>query len=75
MAVLDANAQASRDEPGIRFFEVMHSSDDPDVALVVERYTSAEAYEAHRRTEHFLAWSAAKGELVESMEQFTGDSE
>ena len=75
LTVLHANAQASRDEPGIRFFEVMRSDDDPDVALVVERYASADAYEAHRQTEHFKAWSAAKVELVESMEPFTGATE
>lgn len=46
---------ASRQDAGCLFFEFAASADSPDMVLVVEHYTDAEAHRAHQRTEHYLA--------------------
>lgn len=70
VAALLENATASRDEPGVLFFEVLRSSADPRVVLVVERYTSPEAFDAHKTTAHYAAWKALAPQLVEANERF-----
>ena len=52
--LLRANAQASRAEPGCREFSVYRDIDDPGAFLLYERYTGEAAFQAHRRTPHFL---------------------
>ncbi len=49
-AALQTTAEASRQEPGVQSFEALRSSNDPRTMLVVERYASREAYEAHKET-------------------------
>ena len=71
VAALLENARASRDEPGVLFFEVLRSSVDPRVVLVVERYTSSEAFDAHKASAQSAAWKAVAPELVEANERFT----
>ena len=51
-----ANAQASRCEPGVRQFDLLQQSDDPNRFLLVEVYRSAEASAAHKETEHYKKW-------------------
>ena len=72
IAELRTSARASRSEPGVLFFEVFRSATDPRAALVVERYASEDAYDAHRMTAHFAAWRTAATGIVEVMEPFTG---
>jgi quinol monooxygenase YgiN len=47
------NADASRAEPGCLEFSVYQEIDDPRAFLLYERYTSEDAFQAHRRTPHF----------------------
>jgi quinol monooxygenase YgiN len=51
--LLRMNAEASRTEPGCLEFSVYQAIDDPQAFLLYERYTSEEAFQAHRRTPHF----------------------
>jgi quinol monooxygenase YgiN len=52
--LLRRNAEASRAEPGCLEFSVYQEIDDARVFLLYERYTSEEAFQAHRRTPHFV---------------------
>ena len=47
------NAEASRAEPGCLEFSVYQKIDVPRAFLLYERYTSEDAFQAHRRTPHF----------------------
>jgi quinol monooxygenase YgiN len=51
--LLRKNAEASRTEPGCLEFSVYQEIDDPRAFLLYERYTSEDAFQAHRRTPHF----------------------
>ena len=51
--LLRENAAASRAEPGCLEFTVYHAIDDPRAFLLYERYTSEDAFQAHRQTPHF----------------------
>jgi quinol monooxygenase YgiN len=51
--LLRKNAEASRNEPGCLEFSVYQEIDDPRAFLLYERYTSEDAFQAHRRTPHF----------------------
>ena len=51
--LLRKNAEASRAEPGCLEFSVYQDIDDPRAFLLYERYTSEDAFQAHRRTPHF----------------------
>ena len=51
--LLRKNAEASRGEPGCLEFSVYQEIDDPRAFLLYERYTSEDAFQAHRRTPHF----------------------
>jgi quinol monooxygenase YgiN len=51
--LLRKNAEASRTEPECLEFSVYQEIDDPRTFLLYERYTSEDAFQAHRRTPHF----------------------
>jgi len=51
--LLRKNAEASRTEPGCLEFSIYQEIDDPRTFLLYERYTSEDAFQAHRRTPHF----------------------
>jgi quinol monooxygenase YgiN len=51
--LLRANARASRAEPGCLEFSVYQEIDDHRAFLLYERYTSEDAFQAHRQTPHF----------------------
>jgi len=71
-AALLTTTEASRQEPGVVSFEALRSSNDPRIMLVVERYDSREAYEAHKDTDHYAAWKAASAGRIEASERFVG---
>jgi (4S)-4-hydroxy-5-phosphonooxypentane-2,3-dione isomerase len=50
------NARQSRLEEGIRRFDVLQQSDDPNRLILYEVYDSPETLEAHRQTIHFKRW-------------------
>jgi quinol monooxygenase YgiN len=51
--LLQANAAASRDEPGCLEFSVFQDADDPRRVLLYEAYLDEAAFQAHRHTPHF----------------------
>ena len=51
-----ANAQASRNEPGIARFDLLQQNDDPTRFLLVEAYRAADAPAAHKETQHYKTW-------------------
>jgi quinol monooxygenase YgiN len=69
---LCAAAAASREEPGVAWFEAYRDQADPRVVLVVERYADEAAYRAHRETPHYAAWKAASADRIASSERLVG---
>jgi quinol monooxygenase YgiN len=53
LALLPKLAEASRAEPGNLAFVVYRRLDDDRQVVLLERYTSREAFAAHRETPHF----------------------
>lgn len=51
--LLEENAVASRVERGCLEFAIYRKTDDPRAFLLYERYTDEDAFQVHRRTEHF----------------------
>jgi (4S)-4-hydroxy-5-phosphonooxypentane-2,3-dione isomerase len=58
IAATRANHQGSRTEPGNYRFDILQSAQDPSRFLLYEVFASQEAVEAHRKTDHYLAWRA-----------------
>ncbi|AZZ38836.1 putative quinol monooxygenase [Acidipropionibacterium jensenii] len=58
-----ANAQASRQEPGVTRFDLVRQLDVPTNFTLVEEYRDIDAVEAHRTTEHYLAWKATVADM------------
>ncbi|MFY0406534.1 putative quinol monooxygenase [Solicola sp. PLA-1-18] len=48
--------EATRQEPGNKWFEQYRSVDDPDTILTTEAFDDAAAGEAHVNSEHFQAF-------------------
>ncbi|HWA48909.1 MAG TPA: putative quinol monooxygenase [Dongiaceae bacterium] len=63
--LMDENARAScRDEPGCRRFDVLSSPKDPDLILLYEIYDDRAAFDAHKKTRHFLSFDKDSAPLV-----------
>ncbi len=52
-ALLAEQGRLSRQEPGCLRFEVYHSKKDPQLFLLVERWESDEALDAHRQAKAY----------------------
>jgi quinol monooxygenase YgiN len=52
-ALLVGLAEASRREPGNESYRVAQDIEDPRRFTIVERYVDADAFEAHRTSDHF----------------------
>jgi autoinducer 2-degrading protein len=63
LAATEANATASRREPGVLRFDVLADRDDPAHVVLVEIYRDENAAAAHKNTDHYLTWR----DTVESM--------
>lgn len=50
--------EATRQEPGNRWYEQFRSVDDPDTILTLEAFDDAEAGEAHISSDHFQQFLA-----------------
>ena len=60
LEAIEDNAVCSvRDEPGCLRFDVVVDNDDPDHSLFYEVYRDAEAFAAHRASEHYARWREA----------------
>lgn len=53
LALLPKLIEASRSEPGNLAFDGYRKLDDPRTYVLLERYTSRQAFVAHRETPHF----------------------
>lgn len=53
LALLERLAALVRSEPGNLEFEIFHGPRDPRQVVLLERYASREALDAHRKTPHF----------------------
>ena len=51
--------RSEQDEPGCLRFDVVVDNDDPDHYLFYEVYRDADAFAAHRDSEHFARWREA----------------
>lgn len=59
-----ANAQASRQEPGIARFEILQQVGAPERFLLVEAYKTAEAPACHKETDHYITWRDAVADMM-----------
>lgn len=53
------NADASRDEPGVRRFDVLQDEADPAHVVLNEVYVDQAAADAHKQTAHYARWRDA----------------
>jgi autoinducer 2-degrading protein len=60
----DANHRGTRREPGNVRFDVLRCEDDPTRFFLYEVYRGKEAFAAHQRTDHYLAWKQAVAEWM-----------
>jgi quinol monooxygenase YgiN len=65
-------AEASRAEPGNLAFEVYRDLDDDHRVVLLERYTSPDAFDEHRQTAHFK--ELVLEQLVPALESRTIES-
>jgi (4S)-4-hydroxy-5-phosphonooxypentane-2,3-dione isomerase len=56
LAATEANAGASRQEPGILRFDVLTDRTDPAHVVLVEVYVDEAAVAAHKETAHYATW-------------------
>lgn len=56
LAATEANAAASRREPGILRFDVLTDRADPAHVVLVEIYRDDAAAAAHKETAHYATW-------------------
>jgi quinol monooxygenase YgiN len=56
LAATEANASASRTEPGVVRFDVLTDRDDPTHVVLVEIYLGESASAAHKDTLHYRIW-------------------
>jgi HTH-type transcriptional regulator, repressor for puuD len=72
IAAIDANAQASRTEPGCIDFEVIQDYQDPTRFTLYETYVDEHAVTMHRKTPHYAAWKAVEPQCVLRRSVVTG---
>ena len=56
LVATQANAAASRTEPGVARFDVLEQTEDPAGFLLVEVYRDEESTRAHKATAHYATW-------------------
>ena len=67
------NARDSlKSEPGCQQFDVVVPEGQPDRVFLYERYTNEAAFEAHKKTPHFLQFDRGTADIVESKTIMTG---
>lgn len=64
LAATEANAAASRREPGILRFDVLTDRADPGHVVLVEIYRDEAAAAAHKETAHYATWRDAVAPLM-----------
>lgn len=64
LAATEANAAASRQEPGILRFDVLTDRADPGHVVLVEIYRDDVAAAAHKETAHYATWRDAVAPMM-----------
>ena len=65
LPLVKTNATRSlADEPGCHRFDVCQSNDDASEVFLYELYDSADAFEAHKQTAHYAAFTEAAADLL-----------
>ena len=59
-ALLARHTAATRAEPGCRDFVALRGTEDPDAFVLYERYSNADAFEAHQASPHFEGIAVAQ---------------
>ncbi|MBG1232843.1 putative quinol monooxygenase [Aestuariivirga litoralis] len=57
---------ATRSEAGCISYDYVRDTENPDIVLVVERWSTREALAAHMQTPHLADWRKARQPLVKS---------
>ncbi|GAA0977575.1 hypothetical protein GCM10009555_038970 [Acrocarpospora macrocephala] len=64
---IEANARASREEPGCLRFDVLRTDEDQHRFVLYEIYRDEAAfYQEHRATPHYAAWREVAAACVET---------
>src|SRR5690349_17988681 len=58
------NAAASRQEPGVRRFDVLQDEGDPAHVVLNEVYLDQAAADAHKKTDHYARWRDAVADMM-----------
>ena len=64
-----ANAEASRQEPGITRFDLLQQVDDQTRFILYEEYVDEAATQAHKTTAHYLTWRETVADLMATPRQ------
>jgi autoinducer 2-degrading protein len=64
MPLMLSNATASLTEDGCKQFDVCTDPARPNEVFLYETYTTAEAFQFHLKTPHFLAFDAAATDMI-----------
>lgn len=64
LAATEANAAASRAEPGVVRFDVLRDRADPGHVMLIEIYRDANAAAAHKTTAHYATWRDAVAPMM-----------
>ena len=64
-----ANAEASRQEPGITRFDLLQQVDDQTRFILYEEYVDETATQAHKTTAHYLTWRETVADLMATPRQ------
>ena len=74
LAAMLPNARASvEEEPGCLVFDVLEAREEPNTFYLYEIYTSPEALQEHKETEHYKASRPVINDLVVSMSVLRSD--
>jgi autoinducer 2-degrading protein len=64
LTATEANAAASRLEPGVVRFDVLADREDAAHIVLVEIYRDEQAAADHKRTEHYATWREAVAPMM-----------
>lgn len=64
LAATEANATASRAEPGVVRFDVLRDLGDDAHVVLVEVYRDEDAAAAHKQTAHYATWRDAVAPMM-----------
>lgn len=65
-AVAEMTRKVRENEPGVAYYALSRSGDDPQTYAVIEVYRDEAALEAHQRTDYFAPSLAQTTQLVEA---------